>query len=109
MYSYLDIEKIKANLEWIVNQSSANSEMPSVSDRKTIYSLLELIQTYDGLLELIAQYGITVVDKEIIEGLSLQKGLSLRSNRMRMHFSHALAPRFSSISSLLTARSRHWR
>jgi len=54
MYSYLDIEKIKANLEWIVNQSSANSEMPSVSDRKTIYSLLELIQTYDGLLELIA-------------------------------------------------------
>ncbi|HBM3022475.1 hypothetical protein [Klebsiella michiganensis] len=71
MYSYLDTEKIKANLEWIVNQSSAISEMPSVSDRKTIYSLLELIQTYDGLLELIAQYGITVVDKEIIEGLSL--------------------------------------
>ena len=71
MYSYNDIEIIKANLEWIVNQTTANSRSPSVSDRKTLNGLQELIQSYEGLLELIIQYGIAVVDKEIIEGLSL--------------------------------------
>lgn len=71
MYSYDDIEKIKANLEWIVHQSSANSRPPALSDRKTLYSLMELIQTYEGLLELIIQYGMTVVDQDVIEGLSL--------------------------------------
>ena len=71
MYSYNDIEIIKANLECIVNQTTANSRSPSVSDRKMLNSLQELIQSYEGLLELIIQYGIAVVDKEIIEGLSL--------------------------------------
>lgn len=71
MYSYDDIEKIKANLEWIVHQSSANSRPLALSDRKTLYSLMELIQTYEGLLELIIQYGMTVVDQDVIEGLSL--------------------------------------
>ena len=71
MYSYNDIEIIKANLALIVNQTTANSRSPSVSDRKTLNSLQELIQSYEGLLELIIQYVIAVVDKEIIEGLSL--------------------------------------
>ena len=71
MYSYNDVEKIKINLEWIVHQSSVFPWQLDSIDQKAIYALLELIRTYDLLLVLISQRGVSVIDAEISEGLSL--------------------------------------
>lgn len=70
MYNYDDIEKIKANLEWIVHQASYAPHGLTRHDQKVIFKLLELIQTYEVLLELIGQYGTAVIDPEVAEGLS---------------------------------------
>ena len=71
MYNYDDVEKIKANLEWIIHQASAPPHLLTRHDQKVIFKLLELIQTYEALLELISQNGIAVIDREVAEGLSL--------------------------------------
>ncbi|MEZ6877117.1 hypothetical protein [Enterobacter sp. KBR-315C3_2022] len=70
MYSYEQVEAIKTNLEWIVNQSSVNHPFPSNADKRTLLSLLELIQAYEILLELIKEFGISVIDSDVAEGLS---------------------------------------
>jgi len=71
MYSYDDIEKIKTNLEWIVHQTTACQHLPTSSDQKALFNLLELIQTYETLLDLINQFGTSVIDADITEGLSV--------------------------------------
>ena len=70
MYSYDEVEAIKTNLEWIVNQATVNQPSPSKADQKTLLSLLELIQAYELLLDLINEFGNTIIDKEVAEGLS---------------------------------------
>ncbi|HDS9357778.1 TPA: hypothetical protein ACXNPR_001256 [Enterobacter cancerogenus] len=70
MYSYEDIEAIKTNLEWIVNQATVSQHVPSGADKRTLLSLLELIQTYELLLDLINEFGISVIDNDVAEGLS---------------------------------------
>ncbi|WP_407719112.1 hypothetical protein [Enterobacter roggenkampii] len=71
MYSFQDVENIKTNLEWIVHQTTISNHSPTKHDQKVIFSLLTLIQTYETLLELISQYGVTVIDSEVAEGLSI--------------------------------------
>ncbi|WP_333901036.1 hypothetical protein [Enterobacter wuhouensis] len=71
MYSYDDVERIKTNLEWIVHQSSAVPQLPNRHDQKAIYKILELIQTYELLLDLIKDFGVSVIDAELAEGLSI--------------------------------------
>ncbi|PNF11088.1 hypothetical protein A6J71_13460 [Enterobacter cancerogenus] len=71
MYSYDDVERIKTNLEWIVHQSSSAPQLPNRHDQKAIYKLLELIQTYELLLDLIKQFGVSVIDAELAEGISV--------------------------------------
>ncbi|MEX4922283.1 hypothetical protein P0227_21150, partial [Enterobacter cloacae] len=53
MYSYHDVEAIKTNLEWIVNQATLNQASPTRADQKALFDLLELIQSYEILLDLI--------------------------------------------------------
>lgn len=81
MYNYDDVEKIKANLEWIVHQASATPHLLTRHDQKVIFKLLELIQTYEALLELIGQYGIAVIDREVAEGLSVTEEFIIKIKR----------------------------
>ena len=71
MYSYHDVEAIKTNLEWIVNQATLNQASPSCADQKALFDLLELIQSYEILLDLINEFGSDVIDVHIAEGLAV--------------------------------------
>ncbi len=71
MYSYGQVEAIKTNLEWIVNQATLNHAYPSRTDQKALFDLLELIQSYEILLDLISEYGTDVIDTHIAEGLAV--------------------------------------
>jgi len=70
MYSYQKVEAIKTNLEWIVNQTSVTPPCPSSADQKALFNLLELIQAYEILLDLINEFGTSVIDNDVAEGLS---------------------------------------
>ena len=71
MYSYGQVEAIKTNLEWIVNQAILNHASPSKKKKKALFDLLELIQSYEILLDLISEYGTDVIDTHIAEGLAV--------------------------------------
>ncbi|HGH4677089.1 TPA: hypothetical protein ACJIWR_001756 [Enterobacter bugandensis] len=71
MYSYSEVEAIKTNLEWIVNQVAASHASPSRADQKALIDLLELIQSYEILLDLINEFGTAVIDPHIAEGLAI--------------------------------------
>ena len=71
MYSYSQVEAIKTNLEWIVNQAALSHSSPSRADQKALFDLLELIQSYEILLDLISEYGTDVIDTHIAEGLAV--------------------------------------
>ncbi|MEH3824607.1 hypothetical protein [Enterobacter roggenkampii] len=71
MYSYGQVEAIKTNLEWIVNQATLNHASPSRTDQKALFDVLELIQFYEILLDLISEYGTDVIDTHISEGLAV--------------------------------------
>ncbi|HCM9594126.1 hypothetical protein EKN76_05895 [Enterobacter bugandensis] len=75
MYSYDQVEAIKTNLEWIVNQATLNHTSPSRTDQKALFDLLELIQSYEILLDLISEYGADVIDTHIAEGLAVTEKL----------------------------------
>lgn len=75
MYSYSHVEAIKTNLEWIVNQASLNHSSPSRTDQKALLDLLELIQSYEILLDLIHEFGTDVIDMHIAEGLAVTEKL----------------------------------
>lgn len=81
MYSYHDVENIKINLEWIVHQTTTSNHSPTNHDQKVIFSLLTLIQTYETLLQLIDQYGVSVIDTEIAEGLSVTEKFIVKVKR----------------------------
>ncbi|HHA2008241.1 TPA: hypothetical protein ACOEGO_000559 [Enterobacter mori] len=70
MYSYNQVEAIKTNLEWIVNQAAFSHYSPSRADQKALFNLLELIQSYEILLDLINEFGTAVIDTHIAEGLA---------------------------------------
>lgn len=71
MYSYDDVLKIKANLEWIVHQTSAQYHFRTEHDQLVISDLMELIQTYETILDLVSKFGSSVLTSEIIAGLSI--------------------------------------
>ncbi|MCM7771306.1 hypothetical protein M8S83_04210 [Enterobacter asburiae] len=71
MYSYYEVEAIKTNLEWIVNQAALSYPSPSREDQKALFDLLELIQSYEILLDLIHEFGTDVIDMHIAEGLAV--------------------------------------
>ena len=75
MYSYGQVEAIKTNLEWIVSQATLNHASPSRTDQKALFDLLELIQTYEILLDLINEFGTDVIDMHIAEGLAVTETL----------------------------------
>ena len=75
MYSYGQVEAIKTNLEWIVNQATLNHASPSRTDQKALFDILELIQTYEILLDLINEFGTDVIDMHIAEGLAVTETL----------------------------------
>ncbi|EMX8897956.1 hypothetical protein [Enterobacter bugandensis] len=75
MYSYGQVEAIKTNLEWIVNQATLNHTSPLRTDQKALLDLLELIQSYEILLDLISEYGADVIDTPIAEGLAMTEKL----------------------------------
>lgn len=75
MYSYNQVEAIKTNLEWIVNQAALSHSYPSRADQKALFDLLELIQSYEILLDLINEFGTAVIDMHIAEGLALTETL----------------------------------
>lgn len=75
MYSYGQVEAIKTNLEWIVNQATLNNASPSRTDQKALFDLLELIQSYEILLDLISEYGTDVIDTHIAEALAVTEKL----------------------------------
>ena len=81
MYSYHDVEAIKTNLEWIVNQATLNQASPARTDQKALFDLLELIQSYEILLDLINEFGSAVIDAEIAEGLSVTEKLIAKIKR----------------------------
>ena len=81
MYSYHDVEAIKTNLEWIVNQATLNQASPTRVDQKALFDLLELIQSYEILLDLINEFGSAVIDAEIAEGLSVTEKLIAKIKR----------------------------
>lgn len=78
MYSYHDVEAIKTNLEWIVNQAAFSHSSPSRAGQKALIDLLELIQSYEILLDLINEFGAAVIDPQIAEGLSITETLIAR-------------------------------
>ncbi|AMJ70948.1 hypothetical protein AW879_13900 [Enterobacter cloacae] len=78
MYSYHDVEAIKTNLEWIVNQAAFSHSSLSRADQKALIDLLELIQSYEILLDLINEFGVAVIDPQIAEGLSITETLIAR-------------------------------
>lgn len=71
MYSYSDVEKIKNNLQWIIHQATAGYHLPATSDQQAIQLLHELIHGYEKLLESISEFGVSVIDKNVEEGLNL--------------------------------------
>lgn len=71
MYSYNDVEIIKCNLEWIVNHAITGQRLPAPRDQKVIQNLRQLIQIYEGLMESIAEFGVSVIDTNMTEALSL--------------------------------------
>ena len=75
MYSYGQVEAIKTNLEWIFNQATLNHASPSRTDQKALFDLLELIQSYELLLDLINEFGTDVIDMHIAEGLAVTETL----------------------------------
>ena len=81
MYSYGQVEAIKTNLEWIVNQATLNHASPSRTDQKALFDLLELIQSYEMLLDLIRDFGTDVIDTHIAEGLALTEELIAKVKR----------------------------
>lgn len=81
MYSYHDVEAIKTNLEWIVNQATLNQASPTRADQKALFDHLELIQSYEILLDLINEFGSAVIDAEIAEGLSVTEKLIAKIKR----------------------------
>ncbi|WP_346808380.1 hypothetical protein MX657_10430 [Enterobacter chuandaensis] len=78
MYSYHEVEAIKTNLEWIVNQAAFSHSSPSRADQKALLDLLELIQSYEILLDLINEFGTAVIDPNIAEGLAMTETLIAR-------------------------------
>ncbi|RJL04174.1 hypothetical protein [Enterobacter chuandaensis] len=78
MYSYHEVEAIKTNLEWIVNQAAFSHSSPSRADQKALIDLLELIQSYEILLDLINEFGTAVIDPQIAEGLAITETLIAR-------------------------------
>ncbi|MEG5462221.1 hypothetical protein [Enterobacter chuandaensis] len=78
MYSYHEVEAIKTNLEWIVNQTAFSHSSPSRADQKALLDLLELIQSYEILLDLINEFGTAVIDPHIAEGLAMTETLIAR-------------------------------
>lgn len=81
MYSYDKVQAIKTNLEWIVNQASVNDPSPSYADQKALMNLLELIQSYEILLDLIQEFGTKVIDPHIAEGLAVTETLIAKVKR----------------------------
>ncbi|MEH0885458.1 hypothetical protein [Enterobacter sp. UNJFSC 003] len=81
MYSYNKVQAIKTNLEWIVNQASVNDPFPSYADQKALMNLLELIQSYEILLDLIQEFGTKVIDPHIAEGLAVTETLIAKVKR----------------------------
>lgn len=75
MYSYHEVEVIKTNLEWIVNQIALSHSTPSRADQRALFDLLELIQSYEMLLDLIRDFGTDVIDTNIAEGLAITEKL----------------------------------
>ncbi|MDO2452955.1 hypothetical protein [Enterobacter asburiae] len=75
MYSYNQVEAIKTNLEWIVNQAALRRASTSRSDQKALFDLLELIQSFEILLDLINEFGTDVIDTHIAEGLAVTEKL----------------------------------
>ncbi|MGX5055300.1 hypothetical protein ACWKX9_16825 [Enterobacter asburiae] len=78
MYSYHEVEAIKTNLEWIVNQAALSHSSPSRADQKALIDLLELIQFYEILLDLINEFGTAVIEPHIAEGLAVTETLIAR-------------------------------
>jgi hypothetical protein len=78
MYSYDKVEAIKTNLEWIVNQTAVSRPSLSLTDQKALLTLLELIQSYEILLDLIKEFGISVIDAHVVEGLAITETLIAR-------------------------------
>ncbi|MFS9770957.1 hypothetical protein U0Y97_08960 [Enterobacter chuandaensis] len=78
MYSYHEVEAIKTNLEWIVNQAAFSHSSPSRADQKALLDLLELIQSYEILLDLINEFGTAVIDPHIAEGQAMTETLIAR-------------------------------
>ncbi|WP_373467658.1 hypothetical protein [Enterobacter sichuanensis] len=83
MYSYNQVEAIKTNLEWIVNQATLNHASPSRTDQKALFDLLELIQSYEILLDLIREFGTDVIDMHIAEGLAVTEKLIAKVKKPR--------------------------
>lgn len=81
MYSYHEVEIIKTNLEWIVNEIALSHSTPSRADQKALFDLLELIQSYEMLLDLIRDFGTDVIDTHIAEGLALTEELIAKVKR----------------------------
>ena len=81
MYSYNQVEAIKTNLEWIVNQAALSHSSPSRADQKALFDLLELIQSYEILLDLINEFGTDVIDMHIAEGLAVTETLIAKVKR----------------------------
>ncbi|MGM8752590.1 hypothetical protein ACS6JK_03140 [Enterobacter chuandaensis] len=78
MYSYHEVEAIKTNLEWIVNQAALSHSSLSRADQKALIDLLELIQFYEILLDLINEFGTAVIEPHIAEGLAVTETLIAR-------------------------------
>ena len=89
MYSYHEVEAIKTNLEWIVNQLTFNQSSPSGTDLKALFDLLELIQSYEMLLDLIRDFGTDVIDTHIAEGLAVTEKLIAKVKRSAHAMSEA--------------------
>lgn len=81
MYSYDDIKNLKNNLELIVHQASPTHQLPTIQDQKAIFKLLELIDTYELLLDLIAKFGVSVIDENVTQGLKVTENLLTKLKR----------------------------
>jgi hypothetical protein len=49
--------------------------LPRAPDQKALFDILELIQTYEILLDLINEFGTDVIDMHIAEGLAVTETL----------------------------------
>ena len=74
MYSYREVEVIKTNLEWIVNQAAVSHSSLSRADQKALIDLL----FYEILLDLINEFGTAVIEPHIAEGLAVTETLIAR-------------------------------